>query len=86
MAHPRHSFTSPLRYPGGKGALSNFIKLLFIDNGLLDGHYVEAYAGGAAVAWLGGALHDHALEPGAVAASEQAPIRLVAGRVDGRDK
>lgn len=51
MAHPRHSFTSPLRYPGGKGALSNFIKFLFIDNGLLDGHYVEPYAGGAAVAW-----------------------------------
>jgi len=40
----------------------------------------------AAVAWLGGALHDHALKPGAVAASEQAPICLVAGRVDAGDE
>ncbi|MFI5340927.1 MAG: DNA adenine methylase [Candidatus Methylomirabilales bacterium] len=51
MSRQYHSFTSPLRYPGGKGALSNFMKLLVSQNGLLDGHYVEVYAGGAAVAW-----------------------------------
>jgi len=51
MARARHSFTSPLRYPGGKGALSNFIKLTLAKNGLLDGHYAELYAGGAAIAW-----------------------------------
>ena len=51
MSHQRHSFTSPLRYPGGKGMLSNFMKLVFSDNALLDGHYVELYAGGAAIAW-----------------------------------
>jgi len=47
----RHGFTSPLRYPGGKGMLANFIKLLVTRSGLLDGHYVELYAGGAAIAW-----------------------------------
>jgi len=51
MSRPRHSFTSPLRYPGGKGMLANFIKLLLSENALLDGHYVELYAGGAAIAW-----------------------------------
>lgn len=51
MSRKRHSFTSPLRYPGGKGVLSNFMKFLLIDNDLLDGHYVELYAGGAAIAW-----------------------------------
>ena len=46
-----HGFTSPLRYPGGKGMLANFMKLVISQNGLLDGHYVEVYAGGAGVAW-----------------------------------
>jgi DNA adenine methylase len=40
---------SPLRYPGGKGRLSPFVQRLFEDNNLLDGHYVEPYAGGSAV-------------------------------------
>jgi DNA adenine methylase len=40
---------SPLRYPGGKGRLSPFLQRIFEDNNLLDGHYVEPYAGGAAV-------------------------------------
>ena len=44
-------FHSPLRYPGGKGALSAFMRDLVARNGLLDGHYAEVYAGGAAVAW-----------------------------------
>jgi len=43
-------FYSPLRYPGGKGKVSNFIKSIFEKNLLLDGHYVEPYAGGASVA------------------------------------
>jgi DNA adenine methylase len=41
---------TPLRYPGGKGQLAPFVKLLFQYNNLLDGHYVEPYAGGAGVA------------------------------------
>lgn len=41
---------SPLRYPGGKGKLSPFLKQLFRYNNLCDGTYVEPYAGGAAVA------------------------------------
>jgi len=43
-------FYSPLRYPGGKGKIANFIKLVFEKNLLLDGCYVEPYAGGASVA------------------------------------
>jgi DNA adenine methylase len=41
---------SPLRYPGGKGRLAPFVQTLFERNNLVDGHYVEPYAGGAAVA------------------------------------
>ena len=41
---------SPLRYPGGKAKIADFIKQVVKDNGLLDGVYVEPYAGGAAVA------------------------------------
>jgi DNA adenine methylase len=43
-------FLSPLRYPGGKRKLANFIRLLFYKNALLDGEYAEPYAGGASVA------------------------------------
>ncbi len=43
-------FPSPLRYPGGKGKVANFMKLLFLENSLLGGEYVEPYAGGASVA------------------------------------
>lgn len=45
-----NNFYSPLRYPGGKGKLSNYIQLLVEYNLLTDGHYVEPYAGGASVA------------------------------------
>lgn len=40
---------SPLRYPGGKNKLSSFIAKICIDNEI-NGHYVEPYSGGAAVA------------------------------------
>ena len=43
-------FFSPLRYPGGKGKISEYIELLFKANSLNGGHYVEPYAGGASVA------------------------------------
>ncbi len=43
-------FLSPLRYPGGKRKLANFVKLIFHNNNLLDGEYAEPYAGGASVA------------------------------------
>jgi len=43
-------FYSPLRYPGGKRKLSNYIKLVLRQNGLFGAQYVEPYAGGAAVA------------------------------------
>lgn len=44
------AFYTPLRYPGGKGKLVPYIKRLFDENSLIDGVYVEPYAGGAAVA------------------------------------
>jgi DNA adenine methylase len=43
-------FYTPLRYPGGKRKLANFFKIVIKKNGLSDGHYIEPYAGGAAVA------------------------------------
>lgn len=45
----RSIFKSPLRYPGGKGPLVNFIKHLLYENELIGGEYIEAYAGGAAI-------------------------------------
>lgn len=43
-------FSSPLRYPGGKGKLSNYIASLINANYIYDGVYIEPFAGGAAVA------------------------------------
>ncbi|RMW98637.1 DNA adenine methylase [Allofranklinella schreckenbergeri] len=50
---------SPLRYPGGKGPFATFIADVMRKNGLLGGHYLEPYAGGAGVA-LELLLHGHA--------------------------
>jgi DNA adenine methylase len=44
------AFVSPLRYPGGKRKLANFLKLLLLQNRLVGSQYVEVYAGGASVA------------------------------------
>ena len=43
---------TPLRYPGGKGKIINFVKELVRDNfpGQTDIPYIEPYAGGAAIA------------------------------------
>lgn len=41
---------SPLRYPGGKARVSNFMRLVILLNGLQGGEYAEPYAGGAGVA------------------------------------
>lgn len=43
-------YASPLRYPGGKAKVLNFIKLVLIENELFDVEYVEPFAGGASVA------------------------------------
>jgi len=40
------SFYTPLRYPGGKGQLSNWFGSLLAYNDLTGGTYVEPYAGG----------------------------------------
>lgn len=41
---------SPLRYPGGKARLSDFLIEILVANGLQGPHYVEPYAGGAGAA------------------------------------
>ena len=43
-------YFSPLRYPGGKQQLSEYVKRLIAVNQLYDGIYAEPYAGGAGVA------------------------------------
>ena len=45
-----NAFYTPLRYPGGKGKFAGYVKELFVVNKLLDGHYVEPFAGGAGIA------------------------------------
>ena len=43
-------YVSPLRYPGGKLKVVDYIKQLFEVNDLVGGTYIEPYAGGASVA------------------------------------
>ena len=43
-------FLSPLRYPGGKAKVADFVQCLIKENALLDGTYVEPYVGGGSVA------------------------------------
>lgn len=54
---------SPLRYPGGKAAFAPFVSKIMDINGLIGGHYLEPYAGGAGVAlellFHGAASHIH---------------------------
>jgi len=40
---------TPLRYPGGKAKLAEYIKAIIRANKLYDGEYAEPYAGGAAI-------------------------------------
>ena len=44
------AYPSPLRYPGGKGRLSDYIKLILQKNDLVGCNYSEPYAGGSSVA------------------------------------
>lgn len=41
---------TPLRYPGGKGRLIDFIKSIIDKNNLNKGTYIEPFSGGAAIA------------------------------------
>lgn len=44
------SVKSPLRYPGGKAKLYDFVKRILVRNDLIGGTYVEPFAGGAGLA------------------------------------
>jgi DNA adenine methylase len=46
----RKRYYTPLRYPGGKASLGHYVRQIFVDNRILDGVYVEPYAGGAGIA------------------------------------
>jgi DNA adenine methylase len=46
----RHDRVTPLRYPGGKGKLTGYIREIVAANGLSD-LYAEPYAGGSAIAF-----------------------------------
>ena len=50
MSGNERRFPSPLRYPGGKGKIANYIKLLLLENDLVGCEYFELYAGGSGVA------------------------------------
>ncbi len=41
---------TPLRYPGGKSSLANYVKALIATNALWECQYIEPYCGGAGVA------------------------------------
>lgn len=43
------SFYSPLRYPGGKNKIANFVKDIIVTNNLCECSYIEPFAGGASV-------------------------------------
>lgn len=42
---------TPLRYPGGKGAFAPYLRAIINENNLHGGHYIEPFAGGAAIAF-----------------------------------
>ena len=50
MSNQSQRYASPLRYPGGKAQVVNFLKVLILENDLVGSEYVEPYAGGASVA------------------------------------
>lgn len=54
-------YLSPLRYPGGKAKVSDFLKVLITENALQGGYYVEPYVGGGSVA-LSLLFHDYVSE------------------------
>ena len=43
-------YYSPLRYPGGKGKLAPFMKMIIEKTGHVGGTYIEPFAGGAGIA------------------------------------
>lgn len=43
-------YFSPLRYPGGKGKLFDYVRIILRNNRLERGYYVEPYVGGASLA------------------------------------
>lgn len=69
---------SPLRYPGGKGKVANYVKFLMLENDLVGHDYVEPYAGGASVALdllfedYADTIHINDLNPGVYAFWEAA--------------
>ncbi len=53
-----HNHVSPLRYPGGKAGIKDFLIQILIENDLCGGTHVEPYAGGSGAA-LSLLMQDH---------------------------
>lgn len=47
---PNHNFVSPLRYPGGKAGIRDFLVKIILENNISGGTHVEPYAGGSGAA------------------------------------
>lgn len=45
-----HNYLSPLRYPGGKAGIKDFLIKIIVENNIGGGTHVEPYAGGAGAA------------------------------------
>ena len=50
MESSRHTYKSPLRYPGGKVCIFKFMSQFLEENNLIGTDYAEPYAGGAGLA------------------------------------
>lgn len=56
-----HNHASPLRYPGGKAGIKDFLISILMENKLWGGTHVEPYAGGAGAA-LSLLMHDYVFQ------------------------
>lgn len=50
MGNSKTKYKSPLRYPGGKGCIYEFMTHLLVENDMVGIRYAEPYAGGAGLA------------------------------------
>lgn len=50
MGRSESRYCSPLRYPGGKNCIFDFVSKFFYENNLIGTSYAEPYAGGAGLA------------------------------------
>ena len=69
-------YYTPLRYPGGKASLGQYMRQVFVDNRLLGGVIKKPYAGGAA--HRHGAAHDRLCRGGIAQRHRSGGTRILA--------